>query len=185
MGWKALKTHFQIERHTLEVDKGKIKIGSGYIPELIVIDMATGELKLSETFPEFMRETYPALGEATPAELLALIQQEDQFDDAIPVFTYKDAEIIEKRCEKLGYPNVTHDGEMMYENTFSTDREKIIASAVHDATLAVRFAQEHVDRLKADLVKAQAYLEDRTEVRNALWAAFPHAPVPRMQRAEA
>ena len=41
------------------------------------------------------------------------------FDAFIPVFTYEGPNIINRFCEKPGWPNATHEGYMMYDNNRS------------------------------------------------------------------
>ena len=51
-------------------------------------------------------------------ELKRLVNCKDEFENNLPVFTSKRGRVIKKYCETYGWPNVTNDGELMYENTF-------------------------------------------------------------------
>lgn len=157
MGWKALKDAYDIKHIVCVTEKG-ICIGSGYAHDLAVINPSTGELADNQTFSGFTKRFYPELANATPEELLSLIQQVDTFSAAIPVYTYCDGEIIEKRCEVAGWPNTTHDGLLMYENTFSTDKKVVIAWAKRNARSLVRHTAEYIVRLQQQLADAQAEL---------------------------
>lgn len=81
-----------------------------------------------------------------------LLASDDIFEASIPVYTWNGAEIIERYCEETGWPNVTHDGDLMYENQYSTDRSTVIEWARQNAILrAKRLAddvQEAEERLR-------------------------------------
>lgn len=170
MGWKAFKEHFKIE-HIVAIEKKGLCIGSGYCHDLIVINLTTGELFCNPTFNLIQR--YPALLEATPAELLALLQQPDEFTASIPVYTFEDAQIFEKYCEELGWPNVTHDGCIMYENVFFADREKAVRKALACALSSVKYAKTYVERAEKELVEKQVYLQEQETIWREIQAAYP------------
>lgn len=158
MGWKSIKEAFGIERHIVCVTEKGICIGSGYVHDLVTIDMQTGQVRESHSFKDFLGRTYPALAKAAPAEVLALIQAKDSFSASIPVFTYEGAVISERLCEKPGWPNATHCGELMYENTFHTDKQVVIGWAKKSARLRVRNAAECITRLREQLRDAEREL---------------------------
>lgn len=159
MGWKTLKEKFGIEHH-IHVNGEAICIGSGYIPNIVSINSVTGELTENEAFSSFAREKYPALRHATPQELLSLIHAPDVFAASIPVYTYKDGEIVEEFCETVGWPNTTHNGDMMYENTYSTDKDKVVAWAKHSAALETRYLHEDIERREKELADSRTRLAD-------------------------
>ena len=150
MGWKAIKEEFDI-KHNIKVFEGFIYIGSGYIGDLISINMKTAEIKGNPAFPEFIQEKYPHLLKVSQKELIDLINKKDNFQSSIPVFTYKNGEIIQKFCEQVGWPNCTHDGEMMYENTFSTDKEEVIGWAKKEAELRIEITKQNISRIEKKL----------------------------------
>jgi hypothetical protein len=157
MGWKAIKETFDIG-HAVTVSHGKIFIGSMYVHDLATIDLQTGKLLEHQTFQDFVRKAYPKLSEAKPEEILKLIQTPDEFTASIVVYTYEGGSIVEKVCETPGWPNVTHDGEMMYENTFSTDKATVIGWAKRNAAAAVKMTKENVVRAEEELKRVQKSL---------------------------
>lgn len=156
MGWKNLKEHYRIE-HIVRVEPEKgICIGSGYVHDLIAVKRdgsiyPNKEMGWSrnEDLARYRREM-----ETDPAKVRALIEAPDTFTKSITVYTYDyDGNIIEKQCEEPGWPNCTHDGECMYENTFSTDRAQVIEWAkrnVEAALSEIRRSIEQVDREQVD-----------------------------------
>lgn len=147
MGWKNVKEHYRIG-HIVQVCDGKICIGSGYLPMLIVIsrDGLIEKAYREEGNPALTR--YQREMDADLVKLRELVTTPDKFEHSITVYTYKGCEIIEKQCEVLGWPNVTHDGELMYGNTFSGCREDIIRAALENALAARKLCRDRMKEVK-------------------------------------
>lgn len=161
MGWKTVKEHYQIS-HIVHVDDDSICIRSNMQPALIVIG-ADGELKkrYTDSDSEELIRIQDEM-DADPAKLLELIQAEDQFDKSVPVYTFDGCEILEKYCEFPGWPRVTHEGELMYPNLYSTDKDKVITWAKRNAERGVEAysrmleeARKKVDALESELETQQ------------------------------
>ena len=164
MGWKNVKEHYKIGHYVQVTDKG-ICIGSPYIHDIIVIGL-DGTIKKGETTThnaDLIRYQTEMLDD--PEKLRQLVQSPDSFSQSIPVYTYDGGEIIEKQCETLGWPNVTHDGLMMYENTFSTDKDVVIAWAKANAESAIKWTLESIEQKKRELESREA---DLSKYRNDL-----------------
>ncbi|WP_315922409.1 hypothetical protein [Mesorhizobium sp. SP-1A] len=152
MGWKAIKEHYEI-KHNVHVRGGLITIGSAYVPDIIAFDF---EGKIHKKDDLFVREgneldrVYKALV-SDPELLLKLIRQEDVFERSIRVYSYEGAEITEHFCEELGWPNLTHDGQMMYNNRFTTDRNEAIEWALEDAESAVEWEDKRLGDLQKEI----------------------------------
>lgn len=132
MGWKKFKEHFGI-KHTVHIVEGQVCIGSAYISQLLILGsdgrlVKRDERSVNEDIARYQREI-----DADPAKVRELLAAPDLFAESIPVFTYDGSRIIEKMCEKAEWPNCTHDGQLMYDNTFSTDKSKVIAWAKRNA----------------------------------------------------
>ncbi len=165
MGWKTLKEAYGIKHIVCVTDEG-ICIGTSYAHDLVVVDPSTGVVQAKKPFERFLSEHYPLLAAASQAEVLRYIQIEDTFSSAIKVFTFDGADIIERRCEALGWPNVTHDGYLMYENKYSAERDVVIGWAKRNAELKAQLLEEALNRLQEEqaalqlrLVKARADTE--------------------------
>lgn len=157
MGWKSLKDAFSIT-HTVCVTEKGISIGSRTVPDLATIEASTGQVVEHKEFTGFIARNYPALAIATPAELLALVESKDQFAASIRVYTYLNGSIVEQECEHLGYPNVTHDGHRMFENTHSTDKSKVIRWAKQNAYAKLEGMQAHLHGLQEQLAACEREL---------------------------
>tara|TARA_B100002049_G_scaffold237336_1_gene228317 strand:+ start:4756 stop:5262 length:507 start_codon:yes stop_codon:yes gene_type:complete len=158
VGWKTFKERFGI-KHIVCVDGGNINIGSGYVNDLVKISIESGFVRENETFERFLKENYPKLREASQSEILSVIQERDVFGKSITVYTYDDEGIYTKQCEELGYPNVTHCGMLMYENKFSTDAEKVKAWFLDNIDIAIKWEQEHIEKLQREIAESRVALE--------------------------
>lgn len=163
MGWKSLRDHYEIT-HLLQVTGSGIVIGSPCIPDILTIDTNTGEVRVDSIQPGFLTDNYPSLEAASPNEILICLAEKDQFEQSIPVFTYEGADIRDLFCEKPGYPNLTHDGFLMYENMFSTDRDTVVKWALDSAIGEVDRAKRDVSNCRTQLANAEARLAQHERV---------------------
>lgn len=155
MGWKALKEGFNIQ-HFVTITEAGICIGSPYIHNIIVVGKDGVITKrdagrANEDIARYQREI-----DADPARVRQLIEAEDHFERSILVYTYSGSQVLEKYCEETGWPNVTHDGEMMYENMFSTDKAQVVAWAKKDLEAGISI----VTRSLADVEERKKELEE-------------------------
>ncbi|AOF97475.1 hypothetical protein [Sphingobium sp. RAC03] len=165
MGWKAVRDHYRIE-HFVQVTSDGICIGSPYIHDIIVISADRGEItKRYDPGRGWSRDglldRYQSEMDADPFKLAELVAQADGFERSIPVFTYEGGDIIEKRCEELGYPNVTHDGCMQYENTFSPDAGLVRIWAIDSAKAGIEWMADAVEKAERDLADIVGRLSRR------------------------
>lgn len=178
MGWKNVKHHYGIKHYVCVAEKG-ICIGSGYVHDLIVIADSDKPRDWHDTVDRhctkldcnlsIWRPTYVGRGEPfdgivnamadDPATLRRLIDTPDTFAVSVTVYTYDyDGNIIEKQCEDPGWPSVTHDGDMMYENTFSTDRNQVVEWAKRNMAAGLENARESVTERQRELDASRARL---------------------------
>lgn len=179
MGWKNLKQAFDIG-HIVHVTPQGISIGSPYLPQVLVIDPANGRIIKGED-PFWLRNEdvrrYHADLSADPARVLALIQAPDTFATSLSVYTYSGAEIIEKYCEAYDFPNVTHDGVLMHDNTFSSSKDVVIGWAKRNAEACLEWTESEIARLQAEIHKATTWQAKHRNERALLEMAYP-SPVP-------
>lgn len=161
MGWKAFKEHYRID-HDVQIvpDKG-LCIGSAYVHDIIVVGLDGVITRVWGHRSGDNLARYEEEISVDPAKAKALLDQPDTFERSIPVFTYEGAEIIECACEELGWPNVTHDGRMMYENTFSSDRAEVVRWAIRSARSGIEAWSDQVADLAKAYSEARAHLTRR------------------------
>lgn len=172
MGWKKLKNAYAIG-HQVIVESGHICIGSGYVQNLAAINISTGKLVRNGTFSDFLERNYPELAAATPSELKALAQAPDEFEANITIFTFRDGDIIECLCEKPEYPNVTHDGRMIYESRFSTSIEEVVVWAKRDLEIWTRNLDERIEQLEKELAETRQKRQTTIEKAQTLSTTYP------------
>ena len=159
MGWKNVKEHYRIEHYVQVTEKG-ICIGSGYIHDIIVIGL-DGEVKKHKTLAAVNADLvrYQEEMDADPDKLKALIDAPDTFTASLPVFTYDGGRIIEEKCEAYDWPNVTHAGHMMYENTYSKNRPTVVQWAIKNAELGVKWRQDRIEENRKQIMEFEAEVE--------------------------
>jgi hypothetical protein len=166
MGWKSIKEAYRIE-HLVHVTEAGICIGSPFIHDIIVISACRGEItKRYDPGRGWTRnqalDRYQTEMDADPFRLAALACAEDVFVRSIPVFTYDGGAVVEKHCEELGWPNVTHDGLLQYENTFSPDAGLVRVWAIDSARASIQMLWERIEEVERDLARIKARLAKRT-----------------------
>lgn len=174
MGWKAFKEHFNIT-HIVQVKDAGICIGSGYMSDIATVNLATGAVTEDSTFSGFLSKYYPALLSAGAQEILHVINAEDRFSASVPVYTYDGGKIVEKRCELPGYPNVTHDGCLMYENTHSTDKDEVVRWAKRNAEAGISMFTRSIADTQKQLAEQNIALASYKNDLAELCAAYPVA----------
>lgn len=165
MGWKKFKEHFEIE-HIVQITSKGLCIGSGYAHDLGVIDLNTGMIiKKPGVFGNFIKEYYPKLNEATPAEILALLKAPDSFEKSIPVYSYNEEfEVVQRLAENLGWPNVTHCGSIMYENTYFLTYDEAFDKALHHLNSEIDWNQEQIQIKEKEMLSLEQELK-RLEIK--------------------
>lgn len=174
MGWKSVKEYYGIE-HIVCVSGHSICIGSPYVRDIIVIglDGVVRKRYGTESPANAQLRRYQQAFDADPDKLRELVLAQDTFGAAIVVYTYDGGNIIEKLCELPGWPNVTHDGQLMYDNTFSTDKTNIIRRAKREASAGIGLVSERVADLEKELLKAKEWLTALQQDKENLDATYP------------
>lgn len=188
MGWKAFKQHFKLDNLIVQLSNGGefLYLGTEYLPKTFFLNLESGEYKfhpdslnLTE-LDEFASKLYELGTEKFLSKTKELLELKDDFTNSITVYTCSGSEVIEKQCEKLGYPNVTHDGELMHNNFFTSKNEAI------NWGLQVAFddefrCQKEVERARRDLKLAEDNLKEAVEIGSKLQSMLepnPDEPAP-------
>ena len=161
--------------HYVCINKEGICIGSGYIHNLIVIGLDGAIKKADDGRVNAELRRYMAEFKADPEKLRSLVRSPDTFTKHLPVYTYDGGEIVEKFCEEHGWPNVTHDGCMMYENTFSPDKSRVVQWAKRNAESGIQWQEERIADLKKNIAEIEALLYQSKVNRAKLETDFPEA----------
>ena len=168
MGWKKVKEHYGI-KHIVQVDSrrdyGKVPcilIGSPYIGDIIVIRIADAKILKrydgSRFTNELLFELQPKLDEDEKnGTLKRLIDEQDTFERLLPVYNIQRRRIVKMYCESYGYPNVTTDGQLMYENTFASQLRAARYYLLHRSKMNWRIWWRHVKERLERIVEEIRY----------------------------
>lgn len=116
---------------------------------------------------------YQSEMDADPQLLRRLVETPDTFVRNVVLYTFREARIIEKLCEEPRWPNVTYDGELVYANMFSTDKQEIVLRAKTEAECEVRLRQQTIAQAERDLDEARQMLARIQKDLAALDEAYP------------
>jgi hypothetical protein len=155
MGWKNVKDHYRIG-HMVCVTSEGICIGSAYIHNLIVISLEGNVIKRYDERSNEELRRYQAELDADPALLRKLVSTADTFAQSLRVFTYDDGLVLEKQCEAVGWPHVTHDGCQQHDNTYFAERAAAERAARQDAELHIRFKRQLIGQREEEIIAARA-----------------------------
>lgn len=155
MGWKNVKTHYGI-RQFIHVQDGQILISvmgpSNIIPVIRINSDGIASMVSEAWCSDYLSHLFETLARE-PDLLRTLIEKPDRFEHSIRVYTYQNDTIWSTECEQLGWPNVTHEGRLMYVHRYSPDREQVLQWATEEAKNRV-----------ADLEKEMAKIRDTFSV---------------------
>lgn len=163
MGWKTLKDEYKIG-HIVQVTEEGICIGSPYVHDFIIIDL-NGDIKKRYDTAKWSGEgdlaRYQKDFDEDLEKLKRIVTQKDVFEKSLPVFTFDGSDIIQEFCEKYDWPNITHNGNIMYENTYSPDKEKVIEWAKKNAISRKTFCEETFSEVLLEKDKRLNNLKER------------------------
>lgn len=186
MGLKAFSFHYHISHLVHRRDEQQphlVSIGSTYVPDALVFNAITGEFKVwndgfvdaSENLTRYRQEILADLDKAR-----SLLAEEDQFKQSIPVWRVDPAgNLCVHHCEKLGWPNVTHEGLLMYESKFFPSPEEAIAYNVSRLKAEIGFNASQIveteKKLEASRVELQQLKDLLSRLEN-LQTTTPNGP---------
>lgn len=170
MGWKSVQDHYGITRRQVHVREGEMRIGEE------VSIRADGTVVIHRDWNP-PREIMAAIERMRddPDTLRGLMARRDEFGPSVPIWTYRGDRLVEDLCESPEWPGLTHSGEVIYENTHSTDRDEAFGFALSAANAGVEAAHEHVIEAETRLAQARRRLSDQMERLNSLihWHGDP------------
>lgn len=170
MGFKTLKEHYNIVHTVQIVENGNICIGSPYIPDIIVINPEGKILKHykgGRSNEHLIRYEEELSRDEETGVLKQIINKEDVFINKLPVFSTGKGRVIKHYCEEYGYPNTTHTGELMYENTFFKTYDEARKYLLNDTKLGIKYSfrsfKERISECKERMCNQCKYLFRETK----------------------
>jgi len=150
-----------------------LAIGSSLCHDLIAVDVKTLKIKLAlDTWNkgrESLRNSPPALL-AIYDKIVELIKNnsireffegDDAIENPITVYTYRDEILVETVTDKIGWPNITKEGWLMYNNTFFTDKNKAINYALKEEQAYLEMLREQRKDLTNEIRKKSERISKR------------------------
>ncbi|MDR2009934.1 MAG: hypothetical protein LBQ22_05585 [Bacteroidales bacterium] len=154
MGYKNVEKHYDI-KHIVAVHNKReyggrcICIGSPYIHDIIVIRIKDAKIVKQYKDGKYndgwsTNEDLARYNEAIKADeqngvLAKLIDTPDTVIEYLPVFTIEKGCVVSDVCEEYGWPNTTHSGEIMYNNTYFKTRKEAYAYLLESTSSGVRY----------------------------------------------
>lgn len=165
MGWKTLKTRYGIDHSVCLTDQG-VCIGSPYIHNIIVISLEGEIVRRYDSQSNEDLARYQAEFDNDLVALRDAIDAADSFEESLPVFTFDHDSglVVEKQCEKRGWPNCTHDGEMMYENQFFETREEAKEDAINDLRAGIKLYDRRIEETTKELGELNSSLSESKRI---------------------
>lgn len=162
MGVKSIKEHYKIV-HIVHKEDGVIHIGSPLSPSIIVIgtDGVITKRNDSRWSSNADLERYQKEIDADASLFVQLLNQEDQFEQSITVYSWDGNDIVEELTEKVGWPNTTHSGVLQYDNSHYTDKSQAIQHTLSNLNSGIRVYTERVEDLKKEIVTTQDRISKR------------------------
>lgn len=167
MGWKLFKDYFAI-KHIVQITDEGICIGSPYNLCIIIVGMdgaIAKRYRSNGSNPDLARYQFE-IEKNGPEQVKGILEARDAFERDIQVYTFDNkGNIVEKICEKVGWPNVTHDGLLMYENRFSEDRDKVVL-------WAKSYFESGIENMEARIAEIDNQLQEFREIQNQCASAY-------------
>ena len=150
MGHKAIKQHYDTKYIVAIYDTKDLGpcvcIGSAYVHDLIAISIKDCKVKFSSILRKGEESAIGKLAERVEEDakngvLRALIDEPDTFARNLPVFTIDRWAVKAELCEEYGWPNTTHNGAIMYENTYFHTRAEAYVYLLKKTKAGVRYCR--------------------------------------------
>jgi hypothetical protein len=143
MGIKALTQKYDI-KHIVQLRDDCICIGSLYCGDIIKISFEGKIIKPYKDGYSINRDLdrYQKAMESDEktGELKRLIDLKDIYEINLPVFYTENGRVIKTFCEQYSYPNITHNGLLMYDNTFFKTKQEARKYLLKETRLGVKYS---------------------------------------------
>jgi hypothetical protein len=168
---KARRLRELLDTNAIIADFGTyIGIGSQYVHDIISIDKETRKVKLSDIarsgarWPEWESCKEKLKWIMADPEFNEIVEGNDPECD-IPVFFAEKGEIVQETTDVWGWPNVTHTGKLMYENTFFKTKEEAVEYGIEDAGRGFDLWMQKRQELIRDLDRVEGKIKEVIEER--------------------
>ena len=155
--------------YTVAQTKDKVVIGTSLCHDLLSVEKATlsdnpvvkyaldydrkGAIKTLES-------KYNGKGELLflAKKLQELLESDDDTSSMIEIYSCEDGVLVTKYTEKCEYPNVTHDGYIIYNNEWFTSKKDALSEGISYCSSATKSLEEVIDDRERELEKIRERL---------------------------
>jgi hypothetical protein len=157
-------------KYSIHEIEDSICIGSPLCSQLITVDKKTLKIKYAlDTFntgresinSEELMFIWDKLIELIKnGEIKNIISLNDSTVNMFPVYSHENGEIIEKFTDIFGWPNSTHDGELMYENIHFKTKEEAIKKGIEELKIEIKYISENICEQEKELEEKKEKLNN-------------------------
>jgi hypothetical protein len=142
------------------LSKNNICIGSRFIPELITININTLKIESTYSFKDERLEIiWNKLNDIiNSGDILNIINGNDSIENMFPVYSVKNGKLIEQYTDIFGWPNSTHDGELMYENSHFLAKEEALDCGIKEIKRRICYIKERIEISEEELKERKDFL---------------------------
>ena len=178
MGWKTIKEYYNIPNMIVHKDNNYICIGTDFINDLIRIKHdGTVLTTFGYDFyhDDFLCDLYHKISNNSKEKNKELFDTTDKFEINLVVYTFDSKyEIVEKFCENYEYPNVTHDGCLMYEKLFFKKIEDCVKIMKNKLNTTQNYNVMRLKESNDDMIKFTKEIEVTHSLIQKLNAKYPN-----------
>lgn len=162
-----------------------IGIGSPLCHDLIKLDIATKRIRYAlDSYNKEGRKALERKSEllfiwdklhelVASGEIDEIINGNDVIEYELPVYTVRKGILISTTTDAYGWPNVTIDGHMMYDNTYFKTMAEAIQYGVEDYEYRISHLTERVSELRSEADKLELAIQDSSNIINTLKLLTP------------
>ena len=148
-------------KYTVNNNDDYIAVGSPLCHNLISVDKKTLKIKYAlDTFNEGRKSIKHAELEfiwdrlqelIDSGEIKNIIEGRDEIENPLPVFTVRDGKLVKSFTDQYGWPNITDDGYIMYENTHFKTEIEAINYGISEYEAGAKMVQRTIDERRKEL----------------------------------
>jgi hypothetical protein len=168
MGIKLIKEQFRIH-HIAHIDAGLFHIGSPFISTILSFNI-DGELVYgAENLANKDLVRYNNEISENKALFKQLWEQADPQKGDIGVFWVSDdCSISEDTCDEFGWPNTTHSGALMYENTHFKTKREAAERGIRDVEAGIRSFKSNINEARQTIARCESAIAEGEKNLNLL-----------------
>jgi hypothetical protein len=159
---RLLKKLLGETKYIINNNEDYIAVGSPLCHNLISVDKKTLKIKYAiDTWNEGrsslpnhdeLRFIWDKLQEIIDnGQIKDIIEGQDEIENPLPVFTVRDGKLVKSFTDCYGWPNITIDGDLMYDNTWFKTELQAINYGIGEYQYGIKSLQNSIDEKRKEL----------------------------------